>query len=313
MNAPPVTVAQQLKQDLQAAFEPVVTQHPNPQTGFAALDRPEAAPEAPAAPVEQSGGVKPPSDAAADPRMARVIAEARKNQAEKQAIAQERAQIKAELEELARFREMKARATEDPVAWAEMGGFKPDEYATVLMEKGSLTPERRKLLEQQKEINELRDWRQQMQEQQELQQGRQLYQTVRQEMEGFASAAGETYDLVHRTGSYDDVLKVIQKHYQETAALGEPEILPYEDAFAQVEQALEARYAPVLESPKLRSRMGVPAPSAPQSPMAPRKPQGTINKNMRGAPSAPPTKERSAQENLQAAGEHFWAQIYGRR
>ena len=310
MNAPPVTVAQQLKQDLQAAFEPAVTQHPNPQTGFAPS---EPTPEPAAPPVEQSGGIKPPSDGQADPRMARVIAEARKNQAEKQAIAQERAQIKAELEELARFREMKARATEDPVAWAEMGGFKPDEYATVLMEKGSLTPERRKLLEQQKEINELRDWRQQMQEQQQLQQGRQLYDTVRKEMEGFASAAGETYDLVHRTGSYDDVLKVIQRHYEETAALGEPQILPYEEAFAQVEQALEARYAPVLESPKLRSRMGVPAPSAPQLPTASRKPQGTITKNMRGASSVTPSKELSERERLQKAGEHFWNSIYGRR
>lgn len=313
MNAPPVTVAQQLRQDLQQAFEPITTQHPAPQTGFSPAEAPVDAPAAPTAPSEQSGGVKPPSEPVQDPRMARVIEAARKNQAEKAAIAAERAQMKADLDELARYREMKARAKEDPVAWAEEGGFKPDEYATTLMEKGSLTPERRRLLEQQREINELREWREQFQQQQQLAQGKQLYNTVRQEMEGFASQAGETYDLVHRTKSYDDVLRVIQKHYEETSALGEPEIMAYEDAFAQVEQDLEARYAPVLESPKLRSRLGAPAPSAPQSPTALRKPQGTINKNMRAAQSVPPTKTRTEAEMFQQAGEHLWAQIYGRR
>ncbi len=319
-----VSVGQQLQQEIGAKFadsiktistldakmQPVVEEARTsvPSTFTSASQSAPVAPEAAptAAPV--------PEPVREDPRMSKVIAEAQRVRAARAAVKAERAQMQADMAELARYRQLKAISKEDPVAWAEEGGYKPDEFATTLMEKGSMSPERRKILEQQKELNEIKTWKNDFQKQQQQAQMQQQYSTVQSQLKQYATQAGEQYDLVARTGSYDQVLAKIQEQVHQAQAMGDTVSDPWQfadAAFSAVEQELENRYAPVLESPKLRSRLGQsadPAASLPQP--AARKPAG-INSKMRAA-SAPP-RELSQAERFQKAGEVLLNQIYGRR
>lgn len=301
MDAPFVSIGTELKQQI--------------ETKLAANDPP--APQA--APVEAPVEAPAPKVDDYERRMQKVLSQAQRVQAEKQAFAAEQARFKADMDELAQYRELKARAKDDPVSVAETFGYKPDEYATLLMEKGSLTPERRKILEQQKELQDLKSWRQQQEQQQQQAQVQQLYNSVQHEMASFVAEHAEQYDLVHRTRSYDRVLKEVQTQYQHAIALGEEIQDPWEfmpSALQKVEKELEDFYAPVVESPKFRSKLAPQAaePRAPGAPLAQpavRKPLGTINSKMR-AESVPP-KELSEAERLQKAGEALLNQMYGRR
>lgn len=313
MNDPFVSVGQQLKDEMSARFEPIKVEVPQPNTGFAAQDNPQ--PEAPAPVNPNAAQIKDDFEK----RMSKVMSQAQKVQADRQQVAAERQQHAADLAELARYRELKARAKEDPVAWAEEGGYQPDQYAAQLIEKGSLTPERRKILEQQQELQELKSWRQSQEAQQAQAQTQQHYSTVRSQLASFGQENPEQFDLVHRTKSYDRVLSAIQQEYKQAEAMGDAPSDPWvfaQTAFERVESELEQYYAPVLESPKLRSKLAPAAaeqqsPAAPSSQLAVRKPAGTINSKMRAA-SAPP-KELSEGERLQRAGEVLLSQIYGRR
>lgn len=332
MDSPFNTVAEQLKTELSGKFadsvkttgtldasmRPVDFHAKSSMPGTfapsetAPTEAPVEAAEAPQSRAEVAPKAEP---LTADPRMQKVIAEAQRVRAERDAVKAERAQMQADLAELARYRQLKAIAKEDPVAWAEEGGYKPDEYATTLMEKGSMSPERRKILEQQKELNEIKSWKQSFEQQQAQQQTQSYYQTVVGGMREFAESAGDAYDLVRRTNSYDKVLQLQQQQFEKAQALGEPfEPLPYEDAFAIVESELEKQYAPVLESPKFRSRLGegaVPtAPGASLQHQATRKPVG-INSKMRA--STVPPKPLTEADRLAKAGDLFLNQILGRR
>ncbi len=318
MQVDTVTVAEQLKMDLDDAMLPKRVEMPQPNTGFAALDNPESVP----APESQPGReVAPKVDVDHERRKALIMDQAQRMQAERQQFAQERAQHAQDLKELARYRDLKARAKEDPVGIAEEFGYEPDKYATTLVEKGALTPEKRRLIEQAQEIKDLKSWRAQQEQQAQANQQQTLQNQVFSEFEQFAASRDGEFDLVHRTKSYDKVLAKIVDHHRRTSAMGEPETLPPEVAFAQVEKELEDYYAPVLESPKIRSRMASqyaesdgPAASSPQQ--AARKPAGTINSKMRsgtGQVSAPPQKKMTEQERMKAAGDIVLNQIYGRR
>ncbi len=282
-----------------------------PSTFVSSSDAPVEALEAPASPAEAAPVPEAPRT---DPRMAKVIAEAQRVRAERDAVKQERAQMQADMAELARYRQLKAIAKEDPVAWAEEGGYKPDEYATTLMEKGSMSPERRKILEQQKQLNELSQWKTSFEAKQQEQAMQQQYGTVQNQLKDYASKAGEQYDLVARTGSYDKVLMKIQEQYHAAQLAGEHVDNAWEfadSAFSAVEQELENQYAPMLESPKLRSRLPQPTEAAAASVQpAARKPTG-INSKMR-ATSAPPRPMTEA-ERMQKAGELLLNNMYGRR
>lgn len=319
MDAPFTTVGEALRSQLSEPQAPRTTVLEGINSGFAAIDAmkegaaeidaPEEAPRpTPAARPE-------PKVADSDGRMAKIMAQAQKVRQEREQFAAERAQHETDLAELARYRQLKSIAKEDPVAWAEEGGYKPDEYATTLMEKGSLNPERRKILEQQRELNDMKAWRASVEQQQAEQQKQGYYNNVRRDMEAMAEANAEQYDLVRRTGSYDKVLSKITEHYQLTAAAGEAEILPYEDAFAAVERELEEYYSPVLESPKFRSKFASDsvssAPAATLKQPAARKSPGTINSKFKAQSSAP--RPLGEQERLSKAGELFLSQLYGRR
>lgn len=177
-----------------------------------------------------------------------------------------------------------------------------------------MSPERRKILEQQQQLNELNSWKQSFEQKQQQQVMQQQYGTVQSQLKDYAKQAGEQYDLVSRTGAYDQVLAKIQEQFHAAQVAGDEVSDPWDfapAAFEQVEQELEARYAPVLESPKLRSRLTQqPESAAPLAQPAARKPAG-INKQMR-ATSAPPRALTEA-ERFQKAGELLLNQMYGRR
>lgn len=282
-----------------------------PSTFISSSDAPAEAPEAPPSPAEAALVPEAPK---ADPRMAKVIAEAQRVRAERDAVKQERAQIQADMAELARYRQLKAIAKEDPVAWAEEGGYKPDEYATTLMEKGSMSPERRKILEQQKQLNDLNSWKTNFEKQQQQQVMQQQYGTVQTQLKDYAAKAGEQYDLVSRTGSYDKVLMKIQEQYHAAQMAGEQvdNVWEFADsAFSAVEQELENQYAPMLESPKLRSRLPQSSEAVATSPQpAARKPAG-INSKMRA--TSAPIRPMTEAERMQKAGELLLNNMYGRR
>jgi hypothetical protein len=151
-----------------------------------------------------------------DDRMARVIQQAQQVRAEREAWKREQEQHKADLEELARYRELKAHAKDDPVAIAETFGYKPDEYATLLVEKGAFTPEKRLIFEQRKELEELKTWKNQFEQQQKEQRNAYAYNQTVGALRNFADQAGEQYDLIRRTGAYDLVIQKFHEHYQRT-------------------------------------------------------------------------------------------------
>jgi len=324
MDSPFVTINEAMKNSLSGLNDTMgpeihkVEMDNPPSTGFAAVDASRDPAEL--ANVQEPAGTPPKKasptlpDEKFDSRMAKLANQAQKVRQEQLAIKAEREKLAADMAELERYRQLKAIAKEDPVALAEAFEYKPDEYAATLMEKGSMSPERRRLLEQAKEINDLKSWKQQQEEQARQQSLQQSAGAVRREMEEFAAAAGEQYDLVRRTGAFDKVLARISMHYQQTQAAGEPELMSYDDAFALVESELEQQYAPLIESPKFRTRgeAAVPYQAAPSAPAPARKPTGTINSKMRGTTTKPP-KAMSEGERMQKAGEVLLQQIWGRR
>lgn len=316
------TVGAELKQQLAARQEapaaPAVKTY-DFNTGAVEAPAPTAAAEAESAEVAQeeaeavveqakTAPVKTPPVDDYEKRMAKVMAAAQKVQAERQAAKQEAAQHAADMAELARFREAQARSREDPVGWAELGKIQPDEYATLLMDKGSFSPERKKILEQQKQLNELASWKEQQVAQARQQEEQYVRQQVVSEVDAEIAKHGERFDLVSRTKSHGAVIDEIVKHYNATIDpdLGVGETLPYEDALERVEARLVALYSPLLESPKLRK--SGQQPSAPTSGQpAKRQPSATITNKMT-ARSAPP-REMTERERLEKAAEHLFGQM----
>lgn len=318
-----VTVGMELKQQLAARqeapavktydFNSGLVEKPAP-TAAAQAESPEEAQEvaeqvvaqAKAAPVKEA-----PADDY-DKRMAKVMAAAQKVQAERQAAKQEATQWAADKAELARYRELKARAKEDPVGWAELAEIQPDEYATLLMDKGSFSPERKKILEQQKQLNELASWKEQQEAQRRQQEEQYVRHQVINEVDAEIAKHGDRFDLVHRTKSHSAVIQEIQEHYNKTVDpdLGIGEILPYEDALERVEAKLVAFYSPLLESPKLRKSGQQPSAPASGQPAA-RKPSATISKQMTARTASP--REMTEAERLQKAAEHLFGQMTAKR
>lgn len=316
-----VSVGQQLKDELAKK-----TFDGGPAVQFLEDKQPAPAPAAKAAPppapepepvAEEPAPAPPQQDRLADfeKRLAKLQTVGLKTQQEREALKAEREAFRAEQEEYRKFQEIRARAKEDPVAWAELGGFKPDEYATTLVEKGSFSPERKRLIEQQQKINELEQWRQeQIAAQQKAAADAQMNQVI-SEMRQFEP---EKFDLVHRTNAYKEVMAEYQRHWEATAAAsddGEGEMLTPEEAFSRVESRLEKMYAPLLESPKFKSKLGqgvgAETSAATSSQSAARKSPGTITNKLKASSAAP--RQMTEAERLQKAGELLLAQMYGRK
>lgn len=205
--------------------------------------------------------------------------------AEQQAKALQE-QERAELEE---YRELRRMAKEDPVLVAEKLGYKkPDEFATALIDKGAMTPERRRALALEQEVKELRTWRENFEQKQQATSAEQAMAAKVSEAQRFAAADPERFELVSAYNAYGLAVQKQLQHYQETAALGTPEILPMEEALEAVEQHIfETTLKPVLNSKKLSgARMASPT-ARPSSAPAARKSGPTQARPQTAAASKP--------------------------
>ena len=244
-----------------------------------------------------------------DKRFAKLNAASAKVQQERAAIAAEREKLKADYAELMHIKEIRERAKEDPMAWAQLGGYEAaDEFATTLIEKGALTPERRRLLEQEKELRELKNWRQTQEEQAKKAQERAQENQLLQQIKEFAAPpeVAERFDLVNRFNAHNLVMNEMVQHWNKTIDpdTGEGEKMSIEEAYEIVESRIDKELQPALESPKIRSRFGAlasKAPSAAAAQLAPRQPRGTtITSQMRAQADINPQK-MSETERLENA------------
>lgn len=290
---------------------------------------PAAAPEPDAPPAPPPGSVEPPPITIegsagvtatppppkprgddADARVAKIVAAQQQARAEHETRKREAAAFQLaeqERREYEEFKAMRARALEDPVGWAEYGGYKkPDEYAAAVVDKGALTPDRRRLLETEQRAIRAEQRMAQWEQQQQQRDAEQAYGQLRNTMQQIAQASGDTYDLIARSGSYDEVLHRINQHYKDTG-----EMLALEQGMELVEQELlDKRYGPVAESPKIRARYSS-APSGGQSapshaPAA--RSRGT--QNLRATSS--PQPQMSEAQSLEEAGKLLFGNMFRR-
>lgn len=171
---------------------------------------------------------------------------------------------RAELEE---YRELRRMAKEDPVYVADKLGYKkPDEFATALIDKGAMTPDRRRMLELEREVKESREWRQSFEKRQQETSAEQAMAGKVAEAQRVAASDADRFELVSAYNAYGLAVQRQLAHYQETAALGAPEILPMEECLEAVEQHIfETTLKPVLNSKKL-SGARTTSPAARPSP-----------------------------------------------
>jgi hypothetical protein len=268
---------------------------------------PATEPPAPATPPA------PPAEAAPAPTQAdrtyeKLIEARRAARAEQEALKAERAArqlddaSRAELEE---YRQLKALAKEDPVYVAEKLGYKkPDEFAATLMDKGAMTPDRRRLLEHEAQASELRKEVEAMRRERQEEKVQAAYSARIREIQDTIATAPETYDLVNRFQAWPQVVQAQIEHWNHTSQMGAPEELPLEHALEQVEQHLFDSYVKrVAESPKLRGySAGAQAPTPRVLPQA--APAARQSGPSQARPtSAAPSTELTEEQAFQKAGE----------
>lgn len=248
-------------------------------------------------------------------RFAKLSAASAKVQAERKQLAAEREAQKAEWAEYQEYKKAKELASEDPEGWARLGGFdRADVFAAKLIDKGTLTPERRKILELEQNNKKQQEWIQSFEQKQAAAQAAAAEAEDMRIVREFGQQpdVAERFDLVNRFNAHNLVIGEIKAHYQHTLeAYGEGEMMSIEEAYAKVEDRLDREIAPALESPKYRSRFGQPAPAArapgaPASTPATRKPQGTTVTGQMRAQTAPP-RQQSEVERLEEAYNIFFA------
>lgn len=296
-----------------AQFTQAVTQAPEAAPAAPVAPQAAEAPQAAAASPSEVGQTPTP-EVNLEARFAKLNAASAKVQEERRAFAAEREAMKKDLAELQQLREARARAKEDPVGWAQLGGYEqPDIFATTLMDKGALTPERKKILELEKQTREQAERWQSFEAQQREAAQKQQEAAALAEVRHFGTQpeVAEQFDLVNRFNAHHLVLQEISAHWNQTLeSMGEGEILDLAEAYARVEDRLDKEIAPALESPKYRSRFGAAAPAArptgaPASTPAPRQQGTTITGQMR-AQSSPP-RQQTEQERLAEAYNLFFA------
>lgn len=279
---------------------------PDVGVGDAQGRRVPAQPAQPAQPVQPAESATPaalPAPPAADDiRITRLIEAQKQARQEHLARKQELTLAEQDRRELDEYRALKERAKDDPVAWAEAGGYKPDEYAATLMDKGAMTPERRALLEVNKKLAKFEEFQQNYAKQQEQTRVEQQHSLVTGEMARIAQADPETYDLVARVpGAYNHALQRIVSHYRETG-----EQLTLEQSLQLTEQTLlDTYFTPVAESPKIRARFA-PAQGATSAPTAAQTARQRTP-NLRATSTAPAPMDEAA--SFEQAGKLLFKQF----
>jgi hypothetical protein len=270
------------------------------------------APEAPAQEAEyQEAPAQAPAIPDLDARMNKLSNASQKLQSDRQALAEERKQFAAQQAEYTRWKQTIEAAKEDPVALAELAGYTaPDEYATALIEKGTLSPERRRILELEKQVQEDRQWRTQFEAKQAQAHQEEVQASVMDQLKEFSNQNRDKYELVNTVGNMQDVLGVIRQHYQSTIdpETGEGEIMPYEQAFEIVENFLDKQLKPVLELNKIKSRYATaPAELSPEvaltNALASRKPMAPTLSSRNVRPQTGSVKSLTEAERMERAGQ----------
>lgn len=280
----------------------------------------ENAPEAPQSEHHEAPAAPQPVVPDAENRFAKLSAASQRLQAERQAFADERRQFAAQQEEFAKWKQIIEAAKEDPVALAELAGYEaPDKYATALIEKGTLSPERRRILELEKQVQEDRNWRTEFEQKQQQAAAQQVQQNVMDHLTDFATQNAEAFPLVAATKGYNDVLGIIQQHYQSTVdpETGVGEVMPVEQAFEIYENHLDKQVKQLLELPQVKSRYA-PAPVGPASmetllPVpAPRKPTSPTLSSRNVRPQTGAVKP-STGPDFEKAGDYLQRILRGGR
>lgn len=294
--------------DAQVVGDPVPAAPPAGSVAFPdvgigdAQGRRATAPVQPAVPAAPATAPVAPAPVADDARIARLVEAQKQARQEHLARKQELTLAEQDRRELDEYRALKERAKEDPVAWAEAGGYKPDEYAATLMDKGAMTPDRRRLLDQEKRIAKLDAFVAESRAQQEQARVEQQHSLVTSEMARIAQADPETYDLVARVpGAYNHALQRIVSHYRETG-----EQLTLEQSLQLTEQTLlDTYFTPVAESPKIRARFA-PAQGATSAPSAAQTARQRTP-NLRATSTAPAPMDEAA--SFEHAGKLLFKQF----
>lgn len=287
------------------------------ETEAAAASEPEPEPKNTAKSVKTEA--KSPPDV--DKRLEKLSAASQRLISERQKFAEERKQYEKELAEARQWREIVQNAKEDPVSLAELAGIEPDKYATLLLEKGSLTPERRRVLENEKKVRSLEE---RLQQKEVAEREREAVQTKQQVLRQIATQlrrdeeVSAKFELVNELGRYEDVLKIIEEEYHRSVEIDpdDPKFLSFDEAAEIIESRLDKELERLVKLNKIRSKVGS-LPSGAESPAkasnsaASRKSPGTITSKVRAQSSAP--KQMTEAERLQAAGEYLLAQMQGRR
>jgi len=169
--------------------------------------------------------------------------------------------MKADLEELQRFREVKAQAKKAPNKVLELFGMDQDEFTAAMANGEMATPEREDIWKVQEEVKGLRSDIKKEWEEIHKKQAAQEIDKLRLNVQQLLTSS-EKYELASLEGP-DAILNEIGTHWQNTfdEVLGAGEALSEQQAADLVEQRLEQKLEKLLNTKKAKShfaKLGAP-------------------------------------------------------
>lgn len=251
-----------------------------------------------------------------DKRFEKLSAASQKLIQDRQKFAEEQKAFQKELEDLKKWKTVVENAKEDPVSLAELAGIEPDKYAALLLEKGSLAPERKKLVELTQKVKEMETKAERAAREAKERETAQYFQRVDHNIKTFLEDAQDEFPLtyIQRERLAPTIRQVMINHYQQTMdpETGEGgERLSIEEAAKQMEASLDKELEPYLQLAKIRNKLGVASsPGNTSSAPATRK-SGTISNKMRAQSAAPKEKVLSEEERMEHAGKLFFDKMFG--
>jgi hypothetical protein len=270
---------------------------------------PEAKPAAEAAPAAEQAPVKVDPFApkfAALTRLDRDIkAKQAAFQAERKAFEAEKAEMLKQREEMSKINtDYKTKLKADPLSFLTENDVQFDELVERKLNDGKMTPE--KMVQQLKaELDakyskELEELKRSIKEKEEAEEQAKYDNTVngfKSQISDFVTANKDTYELINAEQAQDLVFDVIETHFQETSAAGEPKVLSIEEAARAVEQHLEGEVRKKLELKKFKQT------SQPQEAKDGKQTAPTLSNTMSSEVPIRGEKQMSKEESLKQAAK----------
>jgi hypothetical protein len=200
--------------------------------------------------------------AAAVARAKRIEAENRKAaekvKADRAALEVERAKLKETVDKATTHDEWSKLAQQDPMALLEKAGITKAQMLERIAKGDTRTPEEiaqvivdKAIKEREAQVAKEQEARQAKETAEQERQHRETFSATEKYIESLIKAEPEKYEFLGRSElASQKVLAVIQEYYDETAAQGRPELLPYAEALETVEASLEADFEAFLTSSK---------------------------------------------------------------